>query len=51
MRTLNETEMRVAAGGVQPLTRPDPKLCREDHEWVKILIQMQLRKLKVGENP
>lgn len=50
MRTLNETEMRAAAGGIQPLTRPEPDLTREDSELDKWRIIMQLRVPRIGDN-
>lgn len=38
MRVLNETEMRVVAGGVQPITGPVPSPCWDQPEvnrwWV-----------------
>ena len=41
MRVLNETEMRIVAGGVQPMTGPAPRPCWEQHEvdrwWIQEL--------------
>lgn len=42
MRVLNETEMRIVAGGVQPMTRPEPRPCWEvpdvNQWWVRELL-------------
>ena len=50
MRTLNDTEMRVVAGGIQPLTRPEPRPAREDSELNKWRIRLQLRAPRIGDN-
>ena len=50
MRTLNESEMRTVAGGMQPLTRPEPQPARVDHELDKWRIRMQLRMPRIGNN-
>ena len=40
MRILNETEMSVAAGGMEPLTRPEPlpiwELPEVDDWWIRM---------------
>ena len=51
MRTLNDAEMSVVAGGMQPLTRPEPKPAREDHELDKWRIRLRLRVPGIGNNP
>lgn len=51
MRTLNETEMRVVAGGVQPLSRPEPQPAREDHGLNKWRIRAQLWVPRIGDTP
>lgn len=42
MRILTEAEMRAAAGGMQPLTRPDPAPGHESPDHDIWLIRMQL---------
>lgn len=49
MRTLNDTEMRVVAGGMQPLTRPEPQPAREDRELDKWRIRMRFRMPRIGD--
>ena len=51
MRTLNDTEMRVVTGGMQPLTRPEPDHTREDHELDKWRIRLRLQVPRIGNNP
>ena len=50
MRILNDTEMRAAAGGVEPLTGPPVSIPESDDEWVNTLIQMQLQEPQIGGN-
>lgn len=50
MRTLNETEMRAVAGGMQPLTRPEPQPARENHALDKWRILMRFRMPRIGDN-
>ena len=42
MRTLNETEMRAVAGGMQPLTKPEPDHTREKSKLDKWRIREHL---------
>ena len=50
MRTLNELEMRVAAGGVQPMTVPEPRPCSDSRDLDIWRIRMQLLEPEVGDN-
>ncbi len=51
MRVLNETEMRIVAGGVQPMTRPEPRPCWEVPEVNRWWVRELLLEARTGVEP